>query len=104
LKRSRGGAGPSEPARCSRHGEGGGHDGSHLFENSDICERFDIPENGSFFLPGRIGHKAWVPAGSRAIMILEDGWKVNWRDGPPSPACALRQSRTLAKARRGSNG
>ncbi len=91
------------PPRCSRQGGGGGggHDGSHLFENSDTGERFDIQENGCFYLPGRIVHEAWVPAGSRAIMILEDGWKVNWLDGPPPPA--PRRSRTLAKARRRGN-
>jgi len=33
--------------------------GSHLFENSDPGERFDIQENGSFYLPGRIVHEAW---------------------------------------------
>jgi len=50
---------------------------------SDTGERFDIQENGYFYLPGRIVHEAWVPAGSPAIMVLEDGWKVNWLDGPP---------------------
>ena len=59
--------------------------GSHLFENRDTGERFDIQQNGPFYLPGRIDHEAWVLAGSRAIMVLEDGWKVNWLDGPPPP-------------------
>lgn len=58
--------------------------GSHLFENSDTGERFDIKENGFFFLPGHIVHEAWVPAGSKAIIILQDGWKVDWLDGAPT--------------------
>jgi len=58
--------------------------GSHLFENSDTGERFDVRENGYFYLPGHVVHEAWVPAGARAIIILEDGWKVNWLDGPPT--------------------
>jgi quercetin dioxygenase-like cupin family protein len=58
--------------------------GSHLFENSDTGERFDIKENGYFYLPGHITHEAWVPAGSKAVIILEDGWKVNWLDGAPT--------------------
>ncbi|MBY0528402.1 MAG: AraC family ligand binding domain-containing protein [Gemmataceae bacterium] len=58
--------------------------GSHLFENSDTGERFDIKANGYFYLPGHIVHEAWVPAGSQAIIILEDGWKVNWLEGPPT--------------------
>ena len=40
-------------------------------------------EPGAGYLPGRTVHEAWVPAGSRAISILEDGWKVSWLDGPP---------------------
>ena len=58
--------------------------GSHLFENNDTGERFDVLERGYFYLPGRVMHEAWVPAGSQAIIILEDGWKVDWRDGPPT--------------------
>jgi hypothetical protein len=58
--------------------------GSHLFENNDTGARFDVRECGYFYLPGRVVHEAWVPAGSRAIIILEDGWKVNWLDGPPT--------------------
>ena len=57
--------------------------GSHLFENNDTGERFDVREGGYFYLPGHIVHEAWVPAGSQAIIILEDGWKVNWLDGAP---------------------
>ena len=58
--------------------------GSHLFENNDTGERFDVREGGYFYLPGRVMHEAWVPAGSQAVIILEDGWKVDWLDGPPT--------------------
>jgi quercetin dioxygenase-like cupin family protein len=58
--------------------------GSHLFENSNTGERFDIKENGYFYLPGHIAHEAWVPAGAKAVIILEDGWKVNWLEGAPT--------------------
>jgi quercetin dioxygenase-like cupin family protein len=58
--------------------------GSHLFENSDTGERYDIKENGYFYMAGNIVHEAWVPAGSKAVIILEDGWKVNWLDGAPT--------------------
>ena len=58
--------------------------GSHLFENSDTGERFDVQECGYFYLPGRVVHEAWVPQGSQAIIILEDGWRVNWINGPPT--------------------
>jgi mannose-6-phosphate isomerase-like protein (cupin superfamily) len=58
--------------------------GSHLFERSATDERFNIQENGYFYLPGHQVHEAWVPAGAKAIIILEDGWKVDWVEGPPT--------------------
>ena len=58
--------------------------GSHLFENNDTGERCDVQAGGYFYLPGHVVHEAWVPAGSQAIIILEDGWKVNWLDGAPT--------------------
>ncbi len=58
--------------------------GSHLFENNDTGERFDVQAGGYFYLPGNIVHEAWVPAGSKAVIILEDGWKVDWMDGAPT--------------------
>ena len=58
--------------------------GSHLFENNDTGERFDVQAGGYFYLPGNVVHEAWVPAGAKAIIILEDGWKVDWLDGAPT--------------------
>src|SRR5215470_14209304 len=58
--------------------------GSHLFENSDTRQRYEVRERGYFYMAGHIPHEAWVPAGSQAIIILEDGWKVNWLGGAPS--------------------
>jgi hypothetical protein len=31
-------------------------------------------------------HEAWAPAGAKAIVVLEDGWKVNWTEGGPRVA------------------
>jgi quercetin dioxygenase-like cupin family protein len=58
--------------------------GSHLFENNDTGERFDVQAGGYFYMAGNIVHEAWVPAGSKAVIILEDGWKVDWLNGPPT--------------------
>ena len=55
-----------------------------LFENNDTGERFDVQAGGYFYLAGHIVHEAWVPAGAQAIIILEDGWTVNWLDGAPT--------------------
>lgn len=58
--------------------------GSHLFQNNDTGERFDVQAGGYFYLPGNVVHEAWVPAGSKAMIILEDGWKVDWLHGGPT--------------------
>jgi quercetin dioxygenase-like cupin family protein len=58
--------------------------GSHLFEDSESGQRFDVKERGYIYMPGKFMHEAWVPAGAKAVIILEDGWKVDWLEGPPS--------------------
>ena len=58
--------------------------GSHLFEDSASGKRFEIKENGYFYFPAHLVHEAWVPAGAKAIIILEDGWTVDWLDGAPT--------------------
>jgi len=58
--------------------------GSHLFEETDSGKRFDVRRHGYIYMPGKFIHEAWVPAGSKAVIILEDGWKVDWLEGPPS--------------------
>jgi quercetin dioxygenase-like cupin family protein len=59
-------------------------EGSHLFENNQTGERFEVRKGGYFYLPGKVMHEAWVPAGAKAIIILESGWKVDWQNGPPT--------------------
>lgn len=56
--------------------------GSHLFEHAG--KRYDVREHGYIYMPGEFVHEAWVPAGAKAIIILEAGWKVNRLDGGPS--------------------
>ncbi len=58
--------------------------GSRLFQNNGTGERFDVQAAGYFYMAGNIAHEAWVPAGSKAIIILEDGWKVDWLEGAPT--------------------
>lgn len=58
--------------------------GAHVFERNESGERFDVREHGYIYMPGHFVHEAWVPAGSKAVIILEDGWKVNWLEGPPT--------------------
>jgi quercetin dioxygenase-like cupin family protein len=58
--------------------------GSHLFEHNESRKRFDVREHGYIHMPGEFVHEAWVPAGSKAVIILEGGWKVDWLEGPPT--------------------
>jgi quercetin dioxygenase-like cupin family protein len=56
--------------------------GSHTFEYGGNF--FDVKEHGYIYMPGKFIHEAWVPADSKAVIILEDGWKVDWLDGGPT--------------------
>ena len=56
--------------------------GAHIFEHGG--RHFDVKEHGYIYMPGKFEHEAWVPAGSKAIIILEGGWKVDWLDGGPT--------------------
>ena len=55
--------------------------GSHTFDQGG--KRFEVETQGYIYMPGEFVHEAWVPAGARAIIVLEDGWKVDWvGEGP----------------------
>jgi quercetin dioxygenase-like cupin family protein len=56
--------------------------GAHIFAHGG--KQFDVREHGYIYMPGTFEHEAWVPAGSKAVIILEDGWKVDWVQGGPT--------------------
>jgi ketosteroid isomerase-like protein/quercetin dioxygenase-like cupin family protein len=56
--------------------------GTHRFERNG--KRFDVREQGYLYMPGGFVHEAWVPAGAKALITLEGGWKVDWKEGPPT--------------------
>jgi hypothetical protein len=40
---------------------------------------------GSFnYLPARMVHEAWLPAGSLVFITVDGAWDVNWVEGPPT--------------------
>jgi len=42
---------------------------------------------GSFnFMPAKMVHEAWLPAGSLTFITVDGAWDVNWVDGPPTAA------------------
>lgn len=58
--------------------------GSHLFEDTATGQRFGVRDHGYIYMPGKFMHEAWVPVGATAVIILEDGWKVDWLEGAPT--------------------
>jgi len=42
---------------------------------------------GSFnYMPAKMVHEAWLPAGSLAFITVDGAWDVNWVEGPPTAA------------------
>lgn len=42
---------------------------------------------GSFnFMPAKMVHEAWLPAGSLTFITVDGAWDVNWLEGPPTAA------------------
>jgi quercetin dioxygenase-like cupin family protein len=42
---------------------------------------------GSFnYLPAKMVHEGWVPAGGLVFITVDGPWDVNWVDGPPTAA------------------
>jgi hypothetical protein len=52
------------------------------------CEGKRIEQGpGSFnFMPARMVHEAWLPAGSLVFITVDGAWDVNWVEGPPTAA------------------
>jgi len=58
--------------------------GTHVF----ACEGKRIEQGpGSFnYMPARMVHEAWLPAGSLVFITVDGAWDVNWVEGPPTSA------------------
>ena len=42
---------------------------------------------GSFnYMPAKMVHEAWLPAGSLVFITVDGAWDVNWVEGPPTSA------------------
>ena len=53
------------------------------------CEgkRVELAGPGSFnFMPAKMVHEAWLPAGSLTFITVDGAWDVNWVEGPPTAA------------------
>ena len=58
--------------------------GTAIFE----CDgrRAEIGPGGFNFIPARMVHEAWLPAGSLTFITVDSEWDVNWVEGPPTAA------------------
>jgi len=52
------------------------------------CEGKRIEQGpGSFnYMPARMAHEAWLPAGSLVFITVDGAWDVNWVEGPSTAA------------------
>lgn len=52
------------------------------------CEGKRIEQGpGSFnYMPARMVHEAWLPAGALVFITVDGAWDVNWIEGPPTAA------------------
>ena len=52
------------------------------------CEGKRVEQGpGSFnYLPAKMVHEAWLPAGSIVFITVDGAWDVNWVEGPPTSA------------------
>jgi AraC-like ligand binding domain len=50
------------------------------------CEGKRIEQGpGSFnYMPAKMVHEAWLPAGSLVFITVDGAWDVNWVEGPPT--------------------
>lgn len=52
------------------------------------CEgkRAELGPGGFNFMPARMVHEAWLPAGSLTFITVDRGWDINWVEGPSTAA------------------
>ena len=51
---------------------------------------------GSFnYLPAKMVHEAWVPAGGLVFITVDGPWDVNWVEGAPTAADLIKPSRPV---------
>ena len=58
--------------------------GTAVFE----CDgkRVEIGPGGFNYMPAKMVHEAWLPAGSLTFITVDAAWDINWMEGPPTAA------------------
>ena len=49
-------------------------------------KRVELSPGGFNFMPAKMVHEAWLPAGSLTFITVDCAWDVNWVEGPPTSA------------------
>ena len=52
----------------------------------DGGKRVELSPGGFNFMPAKMVHEAWLPAGSLTFITVDGAWDVNWVEGPPTSA------------------
>ena len=52
------------------------------------CEGKRVEQGpGSFnYMPAKMTHEAWLPAGALVFITVDGAWDINWVEGPPTAA------------------
>ena len=56
--------------------------GAHIFNQEGKV--YNVKENGYLFMPEGLVHEAWIPGGTKAIIMFDNGFAVNWLKGAPT--------------------
>lgn len=46
----------------------------------------EIAPGGFNFMPAKMAHEAWLPAGSLTFITVDGAWDIHWVDGSPTKA------------------
>ncbi len=49
-------------------------------------KRIELGVGGFNYMPAKMVHEAWLPAGSLTFITVDGAWDVNWVEGPPTAA------------------
>jgi mannose-6-phosphate isomerase-like protein (cupin superfamily) len=52
------------------------------------CEgkKVEIGPGGYNYMPAKMVHEGWLPAGSLTFITVDGAWDINWVEGPPTSA------------------
>jgi mannose-6-phosphate isomerase-like protein (cupin superfamily) len=49
-------------------------------------KKVELAQGGFNFMPAKMVHEAWLPAGSLTFITVDSAWDIHWVEGPPTTA------------------